>query len=134
MKPMQNKNLKLRLMYLLVIVVVILLGLGSRAYAGHLPSFVVSHFGDALWAAMIYYGFRFLYPRGRLLNAIAMSLLFCFAIEFSQLYQADWINGIRATVLGGLILGQGFLVVDLVRYTIGIACAAVVDRLVWCSG
>ncbi|WP_051108771.1 DUF2809 domain-containing protein [Paenibacillus daejeonensis] len=122
--------LKLRLMYLLFIVVVMLLGLGSRAYAAHLPSFIVSHFGDALWAAMIYYGFRFINPRGSLLTAMAWSLLFCFAIEFSQLYQADWIHAIRSTVLGGLVLGKGFLVVDLVRYTIGIAVAAVLDRLV----
>lgn len=127
---MRNKELKHRLMYLLIIVVVMLLGLGSRVYAEHLPPFVVSHFGDALWAAMIYYGVRFINPRGGQLIAVALSLLFCFAIEFSQLYQADWINGIRATFLGGLILGQGFLAIDLVRYTVGIVCAAMLDRTV----
>ncbi|MFS0726431.1 DUF2809 domain-containing protein [Paenibacillus sp. 1P07SE] len=81
-----SQNLKRRLVYLLVLVVVMLLGLGSRLYAEHLPPFVVSHFGDALWAAMIYFGFRFLSLRPGLLLAAFLSLLFCFAIEFSQLF------------------------------------------------
>jgi len=117
------------MVYLLVFIVVMLLGWSSRAYSAYLPSFVVSHFGDALWAAMIYYGFRMLWPRSDLLQAAALSLLFCFAIEFSQLYQADWINDIRATVLGGLILGKGFLVMDLIRYSAGMACAAALDKI-----
>ncbi|GBF72543.1 hypothetical protein PA598K_00799 [Paenibacillus sp. 598K] len=129
MLQMRNHSLRRRLLYLLVIIVVILLGLGSRRYAEHLPPFVGVHVGDALWAAMIYFGFRFLRPQSGLRHAAALSLLFCFAIELSQLYQAEWINDIRSTTLGGLILGRGFLVVDLVRYTAGIACVALLD---WC--
>ncbi len=56
------------------------------------------------------------------------SVLFCFAIEFSQMYQAPWINHIRATTLGGLVLGKGFLTVDLIRYTVGIVVSWVLDQ------
>ncbi len=48
-----------------------------------------------------------------------ISILTCFLIEFSQLYQAEWINEIRKTRLGGLILGFGFLWSDLVSYAVG---------------
>ena len=40
-------------------------------------------------------------------------------IEFSQLYQAEWIRQLRATVPFNFVLGQGFLVSDLVAYVIG---------------
>ena len=48
-----------------------------------------------------------------------ISILICFLIEFSQLYHAEWIDAIRQTRLGGLILGFGFLWSDLVSYAIG---------------
>ena len=46
--------------------------------------------------------------------------MFCYGIEVSQLYHAEWIDSIRATTLGGLVLGYGFLWSDLVAYTIGV--------------
>ena len=47
---------------------------------------------------------------GRLLLA---ALLLSFAVEFSQLYQADWIDALRANRFGALVLGRGFLWADL---------------------
>lgn len=58
-----------------------------------------------------------------------LAFLFSFFIEFSQLYQADWINQIRATTLGGLVLGYGFLYADLVSYSIGISAAFALDYI-----
>ena len=46
--------------------------------------------------------------------------MFCYGIEVSQLYHAEWIDSIRATTLGGLVLGYGFLWNDLVAYIIGV--------------
>ncbi|MDN4524075.1 DUF2809 domain-containing protein [Fictibacillus fluitans] len=109
-------------------VMTIMLGLASRAYGSSLPAIIAENAGDALWAAMVYFGFRFLLVRKSLLTAMMLSILFSFAIEFSQLYQADGINQIRDTVVGALILGKGFLPVDLVRYTSGILAAAFLDR------
>lgn len=38
-------------------------------------------------------------------------------------------NQIRGTTLGALILGKGFLVEDLIRYTVGIIIATVFDKV-----
>jgi glycopeptide antibiotics resistance protein len=80
---------------------------------------------------MVYFGFRFLLVRKSIFIAIGLSFLFCFGIEFSQLYQEDWINQIRGTILGALVLGKGYLTVDLVRYSVGIILAAVLDKLLY---
>ncbi|MEQ4482858.1 DUF2809 domain-containing protein [Cohnella silvisoli] len=77
---------------------------------------------------MIYCGVRALLVNKRLIWAFGISILFCYCIEFSQLYQADWINGIRRTYVGSLVLGKGFLAVDLVRYSVGILLAFWIDR------
>ena len=50
-------------------------------------------------------------------------------IEISQLYQAEWINNIRHTTLGGLILGQGFLWSDMVAYTVGVIIGALFEKV-----
>lgn len=116
-----------RVAYIAAVFAAIALGLGSRAFAGRLPVFVAEHFGDALWACMIYFGFRACFAHWKVSFALWCSLAFCFAIEFSQLYQADWINRIRETTLGALVLGKGFLTADLVRYSAGIAVSSLID-------
>lgn len=125
---MRHNLLKTRQIYITVCVVVIVLGISSRAFSDQLPLFVSSHFGDALWASMVYFMFRVLLVKQKLWLSLVLSLIFSFGIEFSQLYQAEWINGIRATLLGGLILGKGFLWIDLVRYTVGIMLSCGMDQ------
>ena len=49
------------------------------------------------------------------------AIVFCYFIEFTQLYHAPWIDDIRKTALGGLILGYGFLWSDILAYSIGVA-------------
>ncbi|MFB9325178.1 DUF2809 domain-containing protein [Paenibacillus aurantiacus] len=129
-------GLRLRLGYAAALVAVMLLGLASRRFAGALPSFIASHAGDALWAAMVYVGFRVLFVRRSVLFAAVASAAFSAAIECSQLYQAPWINAVRETTLGALVLGHGFLAVDLLRYATGVAAAAGVDLAVkrWSRG
>ncbi|MFB5673776.1 DUF2809 domain-containing protein [Paenibacillus terreus] len=123
-------QLKQRLIYAAAALLTMLLGLASRVFAEELPAFIARHAGDALWAAMIYFCFRALFVRQRLFTTTLLSLLFCFAIEFSQLIQTDWLNGLRSTVLGALVLGRGFLVIDLLRYTVGMGLAAALDLAV----
>ena len=91
--------MKTRLTWFLLIIITIILGLLSRHIAG-IPLFI----GDILWATMIYFGFRFLFVGKSTKFIVIASLLFCYAIEFSQLYQAPWINNIRHTVLGVRII------------------------------
>jgi hypothetical protein len=107
---------KARLTYIISALLVIVAGLLSRSIAV-IPLWV----GDVLWALMIYLLVRALFINIPLKQAVLISLLFCFCIEFSQLYQAAWINRIRQTLPGRLILGQGFLWGDLLAYMVGIA-------------
>ncbi|WP_436837047.1 DUF2809 domain-containing protein [Planococcus shixiaomingii] len=127
-KNNDSHYLKKRTYYLLAIAATILLGLASRKYSPFLNSTLSENAGDILWAMMVYFGFRFLLVHKSLLTAISLSILFSFGIEFSQLSQADWINGIRRTSFGALVLGHGFLAIDLLRYAIGIILASCIDQ------
>lgn len=119
----------MRIAYILAVFITIFLGLASRKFSDLLLLFVAENAGDLLWSMMVYFGFRFLLVCKSLLTAILLSFSFSFGNEFSQLYQADWINQIRGTLLGALILGQGFLTVDLIRYATGIMIATVLDKV-----
>lgn len=109
-----------RLLYAMFTILVIILGLSSRKFAFALPTLLNDYLGDALWALMIFIGFGFLFPKIETKKLAFISLMFCYGIEVSQLYHAEWIDSIRATTLGGLVLGYGFLWSDLVAYTIGV--------------
>ena len=119
--------MKLRFYYLALWILIVVLGLGSRTYSDYLPLWVATYAGDTLWAAMVYWGISFLFPFTHLLRRATIALLFSYCIEVSQLYQADWINVIRGTTLGALVLGHGFLWSDMVCYTIGVGLAVLID-------
>lgn len=114
-------------MYLGLIGVVLALGLASRRFGAVLPGFVAAYAGDTLWATLVFLGSAWLLPGWSTARLAALAAAFAAAIEISQLYQAAWINAIRHTVLGGLVLGFGFLWSDLVCYAVGIALGALMD-------
>lgn len=97
-----------RWIYAVFTVLIIGLGLGSRAFSSVLPDTLNTYLGDSLWAAMIFTGCGFLFRKLKTMITGIISLSFCFVIEFSQLYHAEWIDQIRDTSLGGLVLGYGF--------------------------
>ncbi len=126
--------MKRRLCYLMLWMLTVALGLGSRAFGSYLPAFVAEYAGDTLWAAMVYWGIGFLFPSARLSRKASGALLFSYCIEVSQLYQADWINAIRGTTLGALVLGHGFLWSDMVCYTVGVGLAVLIDFYIFTPG
>jgi len=111
-----------RFSYFIIIVSVIILGILSRKIEG-IPTF----FGDTLYAVMIYFGMRLLFINNNFVMTILLALVFCFCIEFLQLYRAEWLLAIRRTTLGHYALGQGFLWSDLGYYTLGITIAFLID-------
>ena len=113
-----------RISYFILVVITIILGILSRKIEV-IPSF----FGDTLYAVMIYFGIRFTFINRNKKIAILLTLLFCYCIEFQQIYRADWIVQIRRTSIGHYILGQGFLWSDLGCYTIGVFVAYLVDSI-----
>lgn len=118
-----------RVAYFTVTVLVMLMGLLSRKFMFIFPQKIAPFIGDMLWAMMVYFGFRFLIPKLELFKSFSIALIFSFTIEISQLYQADWINAIRSTTIGSLVLGHGFLWMDLISYSIGIIIAVIIDKV-----
>ena len=116
-----------RITYLIWIIVTMILGLSSRKFGPYLPVFVRDYAGDTLWALMVFWGIGILFVKMSTGKVMAAALLFSYAIEFSQLYQAEWINALRHTTLGGLVLGFGFLWSDLVCYTVGVLAGGLME-------
>lgn len=112
-----------RLVYATLILVVIALGLASRAqsFQLYLPRFVGAYAGDTLWALTAFLGCGFLLPKLSTWRVAVLALSFAVLIECSQLYHAPWLDTLRHTRLGGLVLGFGFLWSDLVCYVAGVA-------------
>ena len=79
---------------------------------------------------MVYWIMRFVFITKSLKFSVIGSLIFSYAIEFSQLYQAHWINRIRHTVIGGLVLGETFSWGDMLSYTVGVAIGVAIDLLI----
>lgn len=119
--------IRTRLVFLLAAIVVVIAGLASRRYRGELPAFLAEYAGDTLWALMLFLLVSTLLAGRPILTRAAISLVLAFLVEISQLYHAPWIDSIRQTTLGGLVLGFGFLWTDLVCYSVGIATGSLVE-------
>jgi len=111
--------------YLTAAVSVILLGLASRKYPGLFPAMMGKYPGDALWALMVFFGWGVVLPTARTWRLAGYAALTSYAVEFSQLYQAPWINAIRATTCGHLVLGSKFQWMDLLAYSAGIVLGVI---------
>lgn len=85
--------------------------------------------GDFLYAVMMYVFIRILLIEKKSIHIMITSLLICYTIEFSQRYQAVWINELRNTLLGRYTLGQGFLWTDILAYTFGVFAAFIIERM-----
>ncbi len=118
------------LIYLSFVIVVVILGLSSRLFSTYLPRWVNLYLGDCLWALMIFLTVGLLFKARDTKWVAVVALVFCYSIEVSQLYHSQWIDTIRNTRIGGLVLGRGFLWSDLISYSIGIAIGTVLDKLI----
>lgn len=104
-----------RVSYFMLIIATVMLGLLSRKL-----TFIPLWVGDVLWATMVFYMLSFVFINRPLKQLVIISLFFCYGIELSQLYQAVWINQIRQTTFGKLVLGQVFSWGDMLCYTLGV--------------
>ena len=108
------------ILWLILIALAAFLGIGSRRFASSLPGLVAAYAGDTLWALAAFLGIGLLLPRALMWRVAALAMSFCVIIEVSQLYHASWIDSIRGTTLGGLVLGYGFLWGDMECYAVGV--------------
>ncbi|MFL0249524.1 DUF2809 domain-containing protein [Clostridium neuense] len=118
-----------RIIYSLIVIVIIVLGIFSKKTHTFIPTFFNDSIGDSLWAAMIFFGFGFVFDTMKTGKVALGSILFCYIIEFSQIYHAGWIDNIRNTTLGKLVLGYTFSWNDLIAYALGIGAAIILEML-----
>ena len=97
------------------IILLIPIGLISRRI-GWIPA----ETGDALWAMMVFCLWRIVLHNKKLPTVAIVSLAHCYLVEFSQMITWRWLVSFRQTFIGHMMLGQGFLWIDLLAYSIGI--------------
>jgi len=97
------------------IILLIPIGLISRRI-GWIPT----ETGDALWAMMVFCLWRIVLHNKKLPLVAITSLIHCYLVEFSQMITWRWLVSFRQTFIGHMMLGQGFLWIDLLAYSIGI--------------
>ena len=114
---------------LLLLIGTVALGLASRRYPSALPAFVSTYAGDVLWASMVFWLLTLVRPTGDRRQLAAIAFAIAVAVETSQRYHVPWLDALRASTLGALVLGQGFLWSDIVCYAVGVMLAAVLDGI-----
>jgi Na+/H+-dicarboxylate symporter len=117
------------LIWIPLIFLTVVLGLASRRYGHALPSVVATYAGDTLWALVAFLVVGLVLPRASTLQVATLALSFSALIEISQLYHASWIDAIRQTTPGSLVLGHGFLWSDLACYVLGVTLGVIVEAM-----
>jgi hypothetical protein len=84
--------------------------------------------GDALWALTVFFLWGMFRPGASTGRLAVYALITSYADELSQLYQAPWVNAIRATTAGHLILGSTFSWWDMLSYTAGVGVGVVCEK------
>ena len=127
--PMQRK----RSTSLLLILMVTVVGGSSRLPVSEAsPEFFRTYAGDTFWALLVYVCLGFLFPSWSIRCLGVLTLFLAYGVEIFQLYQAPWIQAVRETIFGKILLGSGFLWSDFVCYTLGTAMG-VLGEGIWRS-
>lgn len=116
--------------YTAAAVAVVASGLLLRSSVLQAPPFLKKYGADALWALLVFLLIRFLGPRWKISRSAGVAVAISAGVEVSQLYHAPWIDALRATRLGALVLGSVFNWPDFPAYATGIAVGAVLDAVV----
>ena len=106
-------------------------GLASRRWPAALPAVLGKYPGDALWALMVFFGWRALRAGARTRDVALPAMTTCAAVECAKLWQAPWLADFRGTTIGHPLLGHVFSWQNLVAYAVGVPAGAAVDRLLF---
>ena len=105
------------------------LGLASRHWPSALPAFLGKYPGDALWALMVFFGWRALRPRARARDVAWPAMATCAIVECAKLWHVPWLVKFRGTTLGHLLLGHVFSWQNLAAYALGVLAGTALDRV-----
>ena len=117
-----------RACYVVAVAITIAAGLASRHFPQYLPACLGKYPGDTLWALMVFLGLGILFRQTSSLRLGLIALGFSFTMETLKLYQPPWLENIRQTLPGQLVLGRGFFWQDFVAYTIGVLFGLILER------
>lgn len=117
-----------RLIYGLAVAFLTWLALATRSHPTWFSWWLQQYGGDTIWAGMFLFFLRIFFPRTSLLKLATINFCLGALDEFSQLYQGEWANSVRSTVIGRLLFGAGFLSSDLLCYAVGTLIAML---LIW---
>jgi Protein of unknown function (DUF2809) len=110
---------KYRLALLIGMVLIIPLGYSIRFATGlGLPLFQ-DIFGSIAYQVLLMFVVAFFFPRMNLVKIAIGVFIFSSAIEILQLWQPQFLQAIRATWAGRVLLGNTFLLGDFPPYAIG---------------
>lgn len=112
-----------RITYLFVFVFLTWLAIATRTHPSWFHPAIQAYGGDTIWAGMFLFFLRIFFIRYPLIKLSVICFALGVADELLQLYHAPWIETIRHTRIGGLMLGFGFLWSDIACYALGIMLA-----------
>jgi uncharacterized protein DUF2809 len=109
---------------LAVLIALVPLGLSTKRYHGPGQAWVHANAGDIVYAAFWFFFLQFVRPPLQSGRAALAVFLYCCLIEFSQLLHPPWLEALRQTLPGRLVLGSDFDPMDIAYYAVGVAVAA----------
>lgn len=122
-------NKKRRICYFILYLLIIPIGLSTRKQPQWFFQVIAEYGGDIFWSTMFFFLFRAFSPRPALWKIAFWTFAFSVAIEVSQLYHAPWIDRIRQTFPGSMLLGNTFLWSDIACYFTGVLLGWAVGML-----
>ncbi len=128
--PRNRTGTSIRIIAVVGLMLAAAFGLASRQSPLSGWPVIGTYGGDAAWAMAAYAGWRLLCPARSIMMIAVLSLATAFSVEVSQLIRLEWLDEIRSTRIGALLLGRGFLWSDLPAYAAGTAVATMVDAIV----
>lgn len=108
-----------KLFYLAVFIFCTWLAITTRTHRSWFHPLIAEYGGDVIWAGMFLFLLRVFFSQVKLWKLALICYAMGVADELLQLYHAPWIESIRQTRIGGLILGFGFLWSDVICYAVG---------------
>ena len=129
--PATNPGRRSRPVYASAVLVVIAPGCGPGRTRPGCRGRWQKYAGDALWGLVVFLGVGLVLHGLPTRAAAGLAVAFACAVEASQLVHAQWLDAVRGTLPGGLVLGTPaatFAWGDIAAYLAGIAAGTVAER------
>ncbi|MBP0018546.1 MAG: DUF2809 domain-containing protein [Cyanobacteria bacterium SBLK] len=109
-----------RLLAFLSVVAIVPIGISTKFYNGIGVQWVNDYLGDVLYEMAWCWFFFIFFPTKKAIWKIPLSVfIVTCCLEFLQLWHPAWLQAIRATFAGRMLLGTTFVPADFFYYAIG---------------